>query len=403
MAAAFVLLGASLTAWSTSPQATRPATSATAGTTTTSPRPTPVPTAYRPLASILGARVADLRARAARGRLHATPVAAAELLNANGNLGPALLAPQAITTVNTVLDRFQALHVKGVTVEIGFPMLAPSFVNSSGYLAFYEQVAAAVHRRGMQLDVEENPAFPGFTSLAVSYSGLTLAGYAAEQAQEAQTIIDHLAPTYLTILDETDTFALHLHLPLDNPSAAVQVVNLELAGLRRRHTKVGAGTGTWMGAAIDQALVTQTSIDYVSVHVYPIDAQSLDNLDEAAVVAASAHKPIVMDEAWLYKVPTAGIGTALIHEQSTVRDAFSFFAPLDQQFLTALDAYGRTHGVRYLSPFWTGQFFAYLDWTPPLDVETPAAVRAESAAAASRAVRAGRFSTTGRAYAALAR
>ncbi len=204
-----------------------------------------------------------------------SPVPAAELLNADGNLGPALLSPAAITNIETILDRFQALHIKGVTVEIGFTMLLPAFTDSAGYLSFYEQVAASVHRRGMQLDIEENPAFPGFTSLPVDDSGLTVASYASEQAQEAQTIIDRLAPQYLTLLDETDTFAFHLDLPLDNAQAAVQVVNLELNGLRRGHTAVGAGTGTWMSSAIDQALATRTSIDYLSVHVYPVDAQSL--------------------------------------------------------------------------------------------------------------------------------
>ena len=196
---------------------------------------------------------------------------------------------------------------------------------------------------------------------------------------------------------------MHLHLPLNNPQAAVQVVNLELGGLRRGHTKVGAGTGTWMNSAIDQALVAQTPIDYLSVHVYPVDAQSLDNLDADTTVAANAHKPVVMDEAWLYKVPNAGIGTALIHEQSTVRDTFGFFEPLDQRFLIALVAYDRSHGALYVSPFWTGEFFAYLDWTPQLDVLTPAAVRAQEATAAAVAVRAGRFSATGRTYGALTR
>ena len=122
-----------------------------------------------------------------------------------------------------------------------------------------------------------------------------------------------------------------------------------------------------------------------------------------ATVAANAHKPVVMDEAWLYKVPNAGIGTALIHEQSTVRDTFGFFEPLDQRFLIALVAYDRSHGVLYVSPFWTGEFFAYLDWTPQLDVLTPAAVRAQAATAAAVAVRAGRFSATGRTYGALTR
>src|SRR5450631_1389294 len=66
-------------------------------TTTTSPAPAVVPASYQPLVETLGTRVADLSTRAAQGKLHSSPVAAAELLNANGNLGPALLTPRAIT------------------------------------------------------------------------------------------------------------------------------------------------------------------------------------------------------------------------------------------------------------------------------------------------------------------
>lgn len=38
---------------------------------------------------------------------------------------------------------------------------------------------------------------------------------------------------------------------------------------------MGTGTGTGMGPDIDRALLAQTSIDYLSVHVHPIDGHSL--------------------------------------------------------------------------------------------------------------------------------
>ena len=329
-------------------------------------------------------------------------MAAAELLNANGNLGPALLAPGAMAGVNAVLDQFLHLGIKGVTVEICFPMLLPSFPNSLGYLSFYAQVAAAVRQRHMILAVEENPAFPGFTSLETDYSGLTLQGYATQQAAEAQLIIDDLQPTYLTLLDETDTFAAHLKLPLNNPTNATAVLNAELFAIKRGQTKLGAGTGTWEGPTIDQSLLTNTSIDYLSVHVYPVDSQSLDNLDAIVAAAAAAHRPVVMDETWLYKQQAPGIAAGAAFEQTSTLDNYSFFAPLDQAFLQAMFVYARSHGVAYISPFWTGFFFAYLKWAPELDSQAPSAIRAQGSGAWSMAVRDGQFSTTGEAYGRLA-
>jgi hypothetical protein len=78
-------------------------------------------------------------------------------------------------------------------------------------------------------------------------------------------------------------------------------VNEELAGLRRGSTKVGAGTGTWSDPGIDAALATKTAIDYLSVHVYPIDPTSLAHLDVVSATATRTHKPVVLDETWLYK------------------------------------------------------------------------------------------------------
>jgi hypothetical protein len=382
-------------------------TSSTSGPSTTVSKSTfppasSVPLSYRPLVAILEQRIAGLRERSAGLAPTGHTVLGAEVLYANGNLGPSLLRPVALTNATLELDRFQELGIKGVMIEITFPFLLPSYANSAGYLSFYEGVVSAARARHMEVSVEENPIFPGLSSVASNYSGLTLQTYAAEQRTMAQIIIDDLHPNYLTILDETDTFAAHLRLPLDSPSAAVEVVNLELSGLQRGTTMVGAGTGTWEDPAIDAALLDQTSIDYLSIHVLPIDTQSVDNLVTIEKLARKAKKPTVIDETWLYKDATPGEAGLLNDNEVTSLNGFSFFAPLDQAFLEAITSFARTHGVSFLSPSWTGQFFAYLDWTTSLDQAPPASRRAQAAAVQQGAMENNQFSSTGRAYSRLA-
>ena len=360
-----------------------------------------VPAKYASLVTRLGSQVDDLAARAATGTAKGTPVMGAELLAANGNLGTSLLRPGVMDGINLTLDRFEAMGIGGVTVELGFPLLLSSFPDHARYLAFYEQVAAAVRAHGMLLSIEENAIFANtvFSNLKPDYAGLTLDTYAAGQRAEAQVIIDHLRPAYLSILDEPDTFATNLGLPLNSASAAVRVVNAELAGLRRGSTKIGAGTGTWSDPAIDAALAGKTGIDYLSVHVYPIDPKSLANLDTVSALAARTHKPVVLDETWLFKGGNLSGGVVLDAKVGS----FSFFAPLDVRFLQAIVAYAGSHGFAYVSPFWSSQLFAYLAWTPALDAASYPVVHQQATAVQVAAITHGRLSATGLAYSRLIR
>jgi hypothetical protein len=301
----------------------------------------------------------------------------AELLAANGNIGSGLLAAHALSGVETELDAYQALGVEGVTVCVSFPLLLPSTPDSAGYLSFYEQVAQQVHTRGMVLSVEENPIFAGtqLTTLPISYAGLTLTSYAAEQQQQAQLIIDDMQPEYLSLLTEPDTFSSVLHLDLDTPATASQVVTEELSGLDRGTTLVGAGSGTWSSPSIDQALLT-TSIDYLDVHVYPMAPADLANLTSDVAAARAAGRPLVMDETWLYKDLTSGNfssdGTSLFNAsgpENEMKDvSFSFWEPLDESYVAAMVDYVRSQGFSYVA-FFDGSrcFFGYLPWSPQLD------------------------------------
>jgi hypothetical protein len=348
-----------------------PAAAGSAETLTPSSQsPTAVPTTYQ---AEYAAVQAEVDAFAAPASHHGHPAATtfgAELLSANGNIGSALLRPDALSGVEEELDAFQALGITGVTVDVSFPLLVRSTPDSAQYLAFYEDVADQIRLRHLAFSVEENPIFVGtpLTTLALSYAGLTIPSYTAEARGQAQTIIDRLHPDYLSVLTEPDTYTDALHLTMDTPASAVAVVRAELAGLHRARTKVGAGTGTWSSPAIDRALLSKTSINYLDVHVYPIGPGPLDNLAADVSMAKAAKVPLVMDETWLNK-PSAGqgLGPAGAPENLKVK-SFSFWEPLDEQYVSAMVSYARSAGFAYVA-FFDGAraFFGYLDWSPALE------------------------------------
>ncbi len=332
--------------------------------------PGPVPAEYQSLYDTVAAEVHAFTSSAPAAPAASPTVLGTELFAANGNIGPSLLSPRAITGVEEELDALQALGVGGVTVDVSFPLLLPSTPNSAGYLTFYERVARQIRARHMVFSVEENPVYSGtpLTTLSISYAGLTLSRYAAEQRTQAQLIIDDLKPDYLSVLTEPDTFADTLHLPLDTASTAVTVVRDELAGLRRGHTLVGAGSGTWSTPAIDRALLAQTSIDYLDVHVYPIGPADVANLQAVVAAAKDVGRPLVMDETWLNKPePGAALGPAGAPQSLKVK-SYSFWEPLDETWVSAMADYVRAQGFAYVS-FFDGAraFFGYLTWSPALD------------------------------------
>ena len=368
--------------------------------TVSSQPPGPVPAQYAAQYSTIAAQVQSFARDSGSAPSSAATTIGTELLSANGNIGAGLLRVGAIDGVINELNAFQALGVTGVTVDVSFPLLLSSTPDSAGYLAFYEQVATQVHLRHLVLSVEENPVFVGtpLTTLQVSYAGLTLSTYAAEQRAQAQTIVDDLHPTYLSLLTEPDTFADALGLPLNTPKNAVAVVADELAGLHRGSTLVGAGTGTWLSPAIDAALLRGTAIDYLDVHVYPLTAVDVSNLMTDVAAAKRAGKTLVMDETWLSKpTPTSGSGPAGAPAELKVK-SYSFWGPLDMSYVTAMVGFVRAEGFSYVS-FFDGAraFFGYLPWSPALAAASYQEFSAEYNGVVSAAMASGTISGTGEA------
>ncbi|MEM3659840.1 MAG: hypothetical protein QXU11_05425 [Thermoproteota archaeon] len=288
----------------------------------------------------------------------------AELLPANANRGPDLLKPESVEGVRLYLDRLKDLGVQGVTIAVNYPLYLQDFDRYQEYVEFYEQVAEEVRIRGMKLDVEAGVIFSGtvFSSLSLNYSGLTFEEYKVEKRQMIINILMSLRPDYLTIGAEPDTESGLLGLSeLNNPEKYTKLVNYVLNGLERGETKIGAGIGNWGNIEYVRRFCSETSLDFIVIHVYPVFGGLLYKIDDVSKIARQHGKKIMINEAWLYKVDRPVPNIAATAEVFRL-DAFSFWAPLDQQFLAVLVKSARVNGIEYVSPFWSTYFFAYVDY-----------------------------------------
>jgi hypothetical protein len=364
--------------------------------------PLEVPPEYRALYTTLSLQIAAAEAQLAP--LHPEkgpqPLYAAELLPANCNRGEALLQPGAISGVQLYLDRLQQLGIRAVTLPVGYPILIERFPRSAEYLQFYRQVVSEIRGRGMTLDIESAVMFTNspFSPVQWDYSSMTLADLTRERHDMIAKIVSQLSPDYLNLGSEPDTEArLTTYSQLLNPATYAQYIGAVMQGIDRGRTKIGTGIGTWDSLTyLDAELLLP--IDFVALHIYPLDSGSASTAIEACNRTRARGKRILIDEAWLFKMrpgETTGIAA-----DTTVfaRDAFSFFAPLDQQFLHYIDDLARAEGIEYVSMFWSTYLFAYVPYNPTTAALSYSDLVGQVNAAAMQNLVSGRYTTTGRYY-----
>jgi len=343
------------------------------------------------------------------------PVFGGHLLTADSNRAGALLEPDAMKWVELSLDRFQQMGMRGVTLNLGYPLLLPWFPKSHRYLKYYKNVARAVRKRGMQLAVEQIIIYSGsaFSPFDFKLGSPTLEHYTAEQIQMGQIILDELAPDYLTILHEPDTVAelTGLRTMLD-PDVATAYVKEVLSKLKRGRAQIGAGSGSWSSPLFAAAFAG--IVDYLDIHVYWINPGSIANAYAMAKSASDHGKPVVFTEAGLYKSLGEGREGMPLGEDAEKdpnvegvvavyrRDVFSFWEPLDIEFLDVTARFAKSVDTRFVSVYWTNMFFSYIDWTRETAGMSYRQLNAQlSAQRTAEAWLAGRFTCSGRAYEAI--
>jgi len=353
---------------------------------------------YSTLKSSLDNFNANLTALSSKSGL---PIFGSELLPANSNRGDALLAPNAMQSVALYLDRLRELGVGGVTFPVGYPLYTPSFPNYQNYVQFYKQVVEEVRKRGMIVDIESSVLFANsaFSAITFDYSKLAFQQFEMQRRQMISAIIQDLQPDYLNLGAEPDTqYKLTGYKEFRSTQSYTAYVNYILDGLNRGKTKLGAGSGTWIDAQYVQSLATSTNLDFIALHVYPVVGPTLTRILTFADFARQHGKRVILDEAWLSKIGTLQSMTIDANTDVFRNDAFSFWAPLDQKFLSTMVSAARVAGIEYVSPFWTMQFFGYLDYTSATTTLSYRDITAALNSVASKNLLSDQFSSTGLFY-----
>ena len=328
-----------------------------------------------------------------------------ELLPANSNRGTDLLKPQTLQAVVLYLDRLRELGVQGITMPIGYPLYTPNFPHYTEYVQFYKQVFQEVRKHGMKIDVESSILFANtpFSTLKANYTGLTFDEFKTERKQMITNIVQDLRPDFLNLGAEPDTeYQLIGFKELSSPEQYADYINFVLSGLDRGSTKIGAGIGSWGNMEYVRELASKTSLDSIYIHVYPITGNYLQNIFAISAIAKQYGKRILLDEVWLYKVDKPSANGVAASPDVFRRDAFSFWAPLDQKFLAAMVKSAQIANIDYVSPFWTEFFFGYVDYSSTTASLPFSELSSLANQAASKNILADQFTSTGKFYGLLA-
>lgn len=344
------------------------------------PAQAPVPPEYADLYALVESKLktAESYLSAHWGGIKHSVVFSTELLAANSNQGEHVLREQAWPSILFNLDRIQFLGVRAVKVAVKYPILMPQFPRSAEYLALYKKLGDELRRRNIKFLVQMTPGFKpsALSSLPVEpyYANLTLERYKREKRQMAEIIIREIRPDYLTVENEPKTAQENTGLPFTVQNFT-EIVRYILDGLDRAGVLVGAGAGTWDNLAYFESLARNTSVDYIDIHIYPVNFDFLiDRTLQIAALARQYHKKLFLGEAWLYKSRDAELfGPPVAAAPGLIaRDVFSFWEPLDVQFLETVWKLVHYLKIDFASFFWMRYFFGYVEYTERTKSLSPA-------------------------------
>ena len=371
--------------------------------TTFAPAPSDVPATYESLYQGLQSDIAtDVALIDAHWTGAKYPVNySTSLTNANDNNGLRTNFT-SLTTVNQELDALQALGVNAVMVTLGFPIFDPNFYEFIGqtpaqaqqtvqnYQSFYELVAQDIHGRKdsygkpMRMIVEANPLLTVDSSSVTLnptgyYRSLSFTTYEQRRSASTVAVAKYVQPDYLIVQSEPDTDATNDYRPeLNTPATDVAMVqlivnNIEAANIAGLHSTImlGSGMGTWqlswqqyLGTpGTGTGLLGIAGLDGIDNHVYDFTGQQnsaglTEELSVSMQMIDSAHaagKFASIAEFWPNKslIPTDN------YIDVRARNTFSFWAPVDQQFMPIMFKLANEESVVYLSAYNDYLFWAY--------------------------------------------
>src|ERR1035441_2524121 len=334
----------------------------------------------------------------------------ANLWDASAAGGPQLTGANSLANVQAQLQELKAMGVQAVTVEVGFPMLYEPFFSSQSqyqqFVTFYQNVAASVRAQGLKLIVDNECLLVGKVlsgwNPAPFYATLNWEQYQEARAQTAVVIAQTMQPDYMVVLEEPDTEAMMTgQSAVNTVSGATSMLSLILSSLQQAGgpgVKVGAGVGTWLGQyqQFIQSFVT-LPVDFIDMHVIPVNYSYLPNALAIASIAAAAGKPVTITQTWLHKVRDSELNV-LTSDQILARDPFSFWAPLDAYFVQTMEKLAYCTQMTFLDIFQSIFFWAYLPYDVSTENLTPSQILSQATQQSQQNMMAASYTSTALSY-----
>ena len=374
--------------------------------------PAPVPAAYQDMVNQLTQSLDSFaKSMSTSGQSPRYPTTfSAGLSSANANMGPSVSSPQQYAVILQELNSLQALGVRGVTVNVSFPMLyAPFYSDPSAYaqsVDFYTRLATDIRARGLKVIVESSALFSqnGSTgwNLPAFYQSLSWSQYQSGRMQTVQAIARVMRPDYLSVIGEPDTEADQTGFAQVNTvSGAGAMVNLMLAGIQQTGIQgivTGAGVGSWhpQYRQFVQSFLS-TSVRFINIHIYPVNFDFLQRAITIADMAASVGKSVGIGQAWLSKMRDSECGV-ISTDAAFARDTYSFWSGLDGYFLQSLVQFANVKRALFISPFWSRYFHAYLTYVEADETLPSAQIQSMASSQAGANMVAGAWTGTAVAY-----
>ena len=335
-----------------------------------------------------------------------------QLWNANSNEGPSLLNAGALTTIQVQVQELKAMGAQGIEVEVDFPMLYQPFFSSQTqyqqFVTFYQNIAASVRAAGLKLIVSDtcmwngSHVLEGWPNIGTFYASLDWTTYQQARAQTAVAIAQTMHPDYMSVLEEPDTEAtMSGQTEVDTVAGATSLLSEIVTSVKAAAIpgmKVGGGVGSWLPdfQGYIQSFVT-LPVDFIDMHVLPVNNSYLPNALTIASIAASAGKPMTMSQTWLRKVRDDELGV-LTPSVLLARDPFSFWAPLDAYYLQTMQKLAYTTQMSFVSATEPIMFWAYETYGLDTEDLTPSAMMTAEETLANQNMQAAIFTSTAVSY-----
>jgi hypothetical protein len=319
-----------------------------------------------------------------------------ELPAADSNRGEALLSEGALQAAALSLDRLKALGVQCVSLGLNYPILTHGHPRTNDYREFYRRAAAEIRKRDLTIVVEMGsaPREPELSRIAVDYGGLKRERFADGLREMAEAVIADIRPEFLTILSEPDTQTRNTGISF-SPAEFAATVRRVAAGLDHAGVKLGAGAGSWVSIDYFKALAGIAELHYIDFHIYPVQyGFASDRILKAGEMARAKGKRVSIGAAWLYKA-TGREFNRISPAEVFARDAFSFWQPLDANFIQLIVNLARTIDAEFCSFFGTKYLYAYIEHTPETSRLSAGRIMELGEHAAAENIRTGNLSQTG--------